>query len=187
MNQILLYCLIPIGMFMLYRGIVFMIKTYSGKILLEMPVTQKNDSFYISEPGIYAIWMKAPLFRRIPVEQFLPVIYKENLNNPEYLERSFFRPRTNFGAKSRMEMFKFSVDTGKYKLELTQGSSVGSLETGVAKLFGNLLVDLQNTTIQIRESQSTRQIIFGLLLTIFGFLFIMAGFLLGAVADQIAR
>lgn len=44
--QGLFFCLIPLGIFLLIKGIPKIIKSFNGKILLEMPLAEKSGQFF---------------------------------------------------------------------------------------------------------------------------------------------
>lgn len=51
-------CLIPIGAFLLVKGIRFSQKSLNGRVLLEIPYLQANGQFTIVKAGYFSIWAK---------------------------------------------------------------------------------------------------------------------------------
>lgn len=187
MTQTLFFCLIPIGLAMLVLGLRFVVKSFNGPILLEISFEEKSGNFFVSNPGMISIWLKAGFFRRIPVERFMPKIYREFSNEAIELDRSVLRPRSNIGRSSRIEVFTFEAGGGKYRVEIVPGTSVGKLETAIGKLMPGRAIDLAKCFVQIREGQSARYLVLGIFMIIFGFLFAVGGFMLGTFADQIIQ
>ena len=118
--RIIIFCLIPVGAFLLYKSIMLVRKSFSGKVLLELPFIQKSAIFEITESGVYSIWQKGQYFRKLPVDKFKPVIYNEETRERISLFPSIFRPNSNDGKTVKIELFRFSATPGKYSIDLAR-------------------------------------------------------------------
>jgi hypothetical protein len=183
--RIFLFCLIPIGILILIKTIKILKKSLNGDVILEMPLIKKNAQFIITKAGVYSIWQKGQYFRKMPKEKIKPVIYNELTMDRISLIPSIFRPNSNDGITFKMELFRFSVPEGKFRIEITEGSSVWKLESIISSLVPVKMVDYDKYYIQIRESQPIYFVIMGIILmSLAGFL-IIGGLVAGILADQI--
>jgi hypothetical protein len=171
-SRFIFFALIPIGVLILILGIRLVRKNFAGKILLELPYLQKVGSFVISESGVYSIWQKGQYFRKLPVDQFKPVVRNESSGQVIPLVPSIFRPNSNDGVTFKMEIFRFTATTGSYRLEITEGSSISAPERFLSRLFPAKKADLTQYYILIRESQPFYYVIAGI------FLMCVAGFMM---------
>jgi len=183
--QILFFCCIPLGVFILIKAIRLVKKTFNGEIILEIPFSQKISTFEITKPGVYSIWHKGKIFRKAPLDKFKPLIRNAVTKEEIVLIPSFFRPNSNNGRTGRMELFRFSAPAGKFKLELTEGSSVTSLEQAISGLFPLKQVDVDHYFIQVRESQPLLFVILGIVMLVLSGLCIIGGLVIGILAGQI--
>jgi hypothetical protein len=183
--RIIIFCLIPIGAFLLYKSIGLVRKSFSGNVLLELPFVQKSATFEITESGVYSIWQKGQYFRKLPVDKFKPVIYNEATKERISLFPSIFRPNSNDGTTVKIELFRFSAAPGKYSIDLAEGSSITKLESLLSSVFPAKKADIDKYYILVRESQPFYYILIGIpLIAISGFLMI-GGLVFGILADQI--
>ncbi|MHC1777571.1 MAG: hypothetical protein AB9834_19390 [Lentimicrobium sp.] len=157
-------------------------KTFNGEVILEIPFSRKISSFEIAKPGAYSIWHKGQVFRKAPLNRYKPVIRNEKTDEVIDLIPSFFRPNSNNGRTGRMELFRFSAPSGKFRLELTEGSSVTLFEQAISGLFPLKKVDVENYFIQVRKSQPFYYVLIGIpLISLAGFL-IIGGLVFGILA-----
>lgn len=183
--RILFFCLIPIGIFLLVKGIRLVRKTLNGTVLLEIPYLQKTGQFTVVKAGYFSIWQKGSLRKQTPINQFKPYIVNDQTNELVKLSFSLMRPQVNGFSVGRMEICSFFALPGNYRLELREGSSVSKLEGLLTKVavFGK--VDLTKYFIQIRASQFFLLTILAVIVIVLGALGVIGGLILGLLADQI--
>lgn len=185
--RIMLFCLIPIGAFLLYKSIMMVRKTFGGKVLLELPFTQKSATFEIPQAGVYSIWQKGQYFKKLPVDKFKPVICNELTKEKIALTPSIFRPNSNDGITVKIELFRFSAEPGKYSIDLIEGSSITKLETVISSLFPAKKADINKYYILVRESQPFYYVLLGIPLIVVSGLLMIGGLVIGILADQIFK
>lgn len=158
---------------------------FSGEVIAEIPFTQKEILFNITRPGVYAIWQKGQLFRRTPVDKFQLKLNKVPLGEDVSLPRSFFSPYVNGMDTGRMEMNRFSAESGSYRLTVVEGSSISLFEKIALNLFPAKPVDYSQYFIQVRESRPVYYMIAAIpLFALCGFCIIgglVAGFMAPAI------
>lgn len=183
--RIVLISLIPLGAIVLFKAIRLIKKSFSGKTLLEIPFKQKSSTFFISEQGVYSIWQKGDMFKKLPVDKFRPVVTNLTTGEIPGLSSSVFRPNSNDGRIFKMKLFSFRASPGTYKLEITEGSSITGIERIISTLFPFKEVNLDNYFIQIRESQPFYITATGILLIIFSGIMMIGGLVFAILAEQI--
>lgn len=183
--RILFFSLVPIGIFILVKTIRLLRGVFSGEVIAEIPFTQKEIVFNIIRPGIYAIWQKGQLLRRTPIDKFQLKLNKTTSGENISLPRSFFRPYLNGFDTGRMEMNRFSAESGSYRLTIVEGTNVSLFEKLVTSLIPAKPVDYSQYFIQIRESRPVYYIIAAIpLFTLSGFCMI-GGLIAGFMAPHI--
>ncbi len=173
-----------IGIILLVIGIKMLIKSFNEKIIVEIPFTCKVNSFQIGKAGAYSIWQKGKLFRKAPVDKFRPVITNETTGEQINISTSIMGTHVNNGSIERMKLFTFSAQTGNFKLELAEGSSVSFIERAFSSLIPVKKMDPDQYFIQIRENQPGYLILLGIPLIIIGFAGVLVGIILFATFDQ---
>jgi hypothetical protein len=143
---------------------------FNGQVIAEIPFTQKEVTFDIVRPGVYAIWQKGQLFRRTPVDKFQLKLNSIPSGEDVPLPKSFFSPYLNGFDTGRMEMNRFSAASGTYRLSIVEGSSVSLFEKIAISIIPAKHVDYSQYFIQVRESRPIYYLIASILL------FIVAGF-----------
>jgi hypothetical protein len=159
-------------------------KGFNGKILVEFPFLTRRVNFTIPKQGSYSIWQKAPLFQKVPVDAFKPVITHQLTREKIILSPSHLRASSNDGSVGRMELFTFTAIAGDYILELTEGSSITALESIAGKAIGGRPVDTAKYFLQVRENPPFYYTIIGIPLIILSGLCIVGGLVLGILAHQ---
>ena len=95
---------------------------FSSKEIIKFPFAQKGAEFLISEPGYYAIYIHAKLFKLLPTK-WIPIV--KSANSPKEIEiknASIFAVKSNNFDGGRVEKFGFDIDTpGKYTIQITDG------------------------------------------------------------------
>ena len=183
--KILLFCLVPIGIFILYKGVKLFRNAFTGQVLLELPYLDRMGYFTISESGIYSIWQKGPLLKKTPITKFRPQIRNTSTDQVINLSPSIMSPRSNNFSTGSMEIFTFAADVGHYQFNLVAGSSVSSFQ----KIIGDVLpfadIDLKKYSIEVRKSQSQLLTMLSIPIMLLGFACTLGGFVLGLLAEQI--
>jgi hypothetical protein len=167
--RILFFCLVPVGIFILVKTIRMLKGIFNGKVLAEVPFTQKEVIFEVTTPGIYAVWQKGQLFRRTLVDKYVLELMKEPSGEQVALARSFFNPHVNGFDGARMEMNRFSAQAGHYRLILKEKSGASIFEGLFYRLFPARPIDYMIAAIP--------------LFTLSG-LFIIGGFVAGFMAPH---
>jgi hypothetical protein len=181
----LCFSLIPIGIIILIFSIKLVRNTFSGNIILRLPYLQKSSEFSLTKQGNYSIWQEGQFFRKAPLDEFRPEITSKSTAMTIKLWPSLFRPNSNNGRTSRIELFRFKAPAGKYKLELTEGSSISTVEKNIIRGVPARMVDYDKYFILVRESQPRYIAMIGIgLIAMAGFC-IIGGFVFGILADQI--
>ena len=183
--KILLFCLVPIGFFILFKGIKLLMNGFNGKVLLELPYNNRAGLFTISKSGTYSIWQKGPLFKKTPVAKFRPQVRNTANSQVIKLHYSILSTRVNGFSDGRMQLFTFKADTGNYELILGAGTSVFSFQDILAKAIPLADIDLEHYFIQVRESQSELVNLLSILIILLGAGCTVAGFVLGSFADTL--
>lgn len=170
--------------------LVFAIRLISGafaeKILVEVPYRKKEASFLIATAGTYAIWQKAPLFKRTPVGEFRPEVRSSASGQPLALRTSLLRPTVNNGITGRMELFTFFAPAGQYKIELVEGASVSKVELALSALLPvRKTVHPDDYCLQVTKARSPFILLAGIFLCLIAAGCIIGGFVLGIVAHQL--
>lgn len=183
--QILFFLLIPVGLSGLIFSIKVVKKTFSGRIIHEIPFTQKQSDFIINQSGIYSIWHRGQYLKKAPLGEFKPEITDKSNGEKIRLCPSFFRPNMNDDKTARMELFRFFAPPGEYLLKLTEGSSISGIERIITDLIPAKKADPDKYLIQVRESQSRFNFLTGIFLIVLSGLCIIGGFVIGILAKQI--
>ncbi|MBF2719609.1 hypothetical protein IP510_06920 [Psychrobacter sp. NG254] len=183
--RVLLFCLIPIGLFVLFRAIKLLRNAFNGDVLFTLPYRVNIGRFTVSKSGAYAVWHKGPLSKRTPLAQFRPHIINTSTNKESKLHSSLLSPRSNNFATGNMELFIFRADVGHYELELISGSSTFRLQAMIGGAIPLADIDLSQYSIEIRESQSQVLTILSIPLMLLGGAFIIGGLVMGLLAEQI--
>jgi hypothetical protein len=183
--KILFFCLIPVGIIILVFSIKLAKKTFSGKIILEIPYSQKSAEFILPDSGTYSIWHRGQFFRKAPLDEFIPEITSLSTGSEIKLSSLLFRPNQNNGKNARMEIFRFHAPAGKYTLKLIPGSSISAFENSIINLLPVKMVDYNKYFIQVRTSQPTFMVIVTIVLLALAGFCIIGGFVFGLLADQI--
>jgi hypothetical protein len=185
--RVLFFCLVPVGIYLLVVSIGLVRKGFGGKIIVELPFATRRVNFSIPKPGSYSIWQKAPLFQKVPVDAFKPVITRQLTGEKVPLSASFSRASRNDGSTGRMELFTFPAAAGDYTLELTEGSSISALERFAGKAIPAREVAPGQYFIQVRENPPFYYSVVGIPLIVVSGLLIVGGFVLGLLAHQLVK
>lgn len=182
--RIALFCLIPVGIFLLIKTIRMLKKTFNGKVVAEIPFTQKETTFNLPESGVYAIWQKGQLFQKTPVDKFEMQLSRESNGEGVTLTTSLLRPNMNGFETGRMEMKRFYAESGNYKLILRESLENSSFEQVFSDLFPAKMVDYDKYFIQVRESGPAYQMLLAVPLFLLSGFLIIGGFVCGLLLPQ---
>lgn len=185
--QILFFCLIPIGVFIMVKGIQLIRKAFNGKLLLEIPYLDKSGQFSITKEGYFSIWQKGQMFKRTPIDQFKLHIYEESTNEEIKLSFSLLRPQTNNFSTGRMELYRFRAPIGNYKIEFKDGSNISKIESMIGSIIPLQPVDSSKYFIEIRESHSQIITLIAIPMILLGVFGTVGGLVLGLLADQLIK
>ncbi|CAM3777337.1 hypothetical protein MUGA111182_09055 [Mucilaginibacter galii] len=186
--RILFFCCVPIGIFILVKGIKLIRKAFYGPLFLELSYLQGTGHFTLTEEGDYSVWHKAPLLKRVPIDRYRPHIYNDLTNEEVNLSRSYSGMQANSFDDGRIELFTFSASLGNYTLQLKEGSSI----SGLQKVIANIIpqsdgADLSKHFIQVRKTQPVLLTFLAIPIIILGGGGIIGGFVLGLLADQVFK
>ena len=161
--RILFFCLVPLGVFFIFKGIQLARKAFSGAILLEIPYNQRTGQFSIPTSGAFTIWQKGRLQKRPRVTNIQPIIRHTVTQQevPLYSVRS--QVSSNNGSVGRVQIFSFDAQAGSYTLQLVESAGFDKP------------VDLSKYFIQVSERQPSYYIVFGVLLILLGAFTAMGG------------
>ena len=171
--------LIPLGTALLIFSVRLVRKSWSGKVILEIPYTLKSAEFSLDKPGNYAIWHQGRFFTRAPLDEFRPEVTDLSTGDRLRLSSRLFRPHGNNGRNARMELFRFKALPGTYRLELKEGSSISGAENRLIGTIPAKRVEDESYFIQIRESQSRLLSLTGIIGMVLGGLCITGGLVSG--------
>jgi hypothetical protein len=152
-KQLLFLGLVAAGIVLLIFSVKLVKKTYSGRVILEIPYALKSAEFVLDKPGNYSIWHRGQFFSEAPLEEFRPGITDLSDGSSIELSARLFRPHANNGRNARMEIFRFSAPAGKYRLELKEGSSISRAEQKLIDAIPAGRADENQYFLQVRESQ----------------------------------
>lgn len=182
--RILLFCLIPIGIFIMVKAIKLLLKTVNGTIMTETPFTQKEIDFTIPKAGKFAIWQSGPLLKKTPVGSFEIKITSKDSSNLIPLSRSVFGPTVSGFKSARMQLYNFAANPGNYTMRLDDVEASGLVKT-LSSLIPATPVKPTEYFIQIRESRPAIFMVISILLILIAFFCILGGFIIGLLADQV--
>jgi len=183
--RILFFCLVPLGVFILIKTIRMLKGVFNGEVIAEIPFTQKEVTFNITRPGVYAIWQKGQLFRRTPVDKFQLKLNIVPSGDNVPLPKSFFSPYLNSLDTGRMEMNRFSAVSGNYRLSIVEGNSVSLFEKIAIHFIPAKPVDYSQYFIQVRESRPIYYITASIPIFILAAFCIIGGLVAGFMAPTI--
>jgi len=183
--RILLFILVLIGIFIVFKAIKLFSNAFNGIILLTLPYNDNAGSFTASKPGVYAIWHKGPLFKKTPLTYFKPHILNTATDKEIKLNRSILSPRLNSFDTGRMELFTFKAEAGHYELKLVPGSSTSRFQAMVGDALPLADVDLNKYSIEIQKSQAQVFTILAIPLLLLGIAGIVSGLVVGLLAEKI--
>ncbi len=183
--RILCFCLVPVGIYLLVQTIRMLRKTFSGQVLAEVPLSQEAATFSIPATGTYALWLNAELLSRFP-GQYRFNISHEIGGQQVPLHTSVFNPHVNGFKTGRMELYKFSAQSGSYRLSVDKTTGNTNAITAALNWLAGQPADAGRYAIQVRESQPTYKMFLSIPMFTLSLGCIIGGFVLGCLAPQVA-
>lgn len=185
-HRILFFSMVPVGIFVLVKGIRLIRKSLFGAVLLELPYLKQSGLFTVVKPGKHAVWYKGTLFRRIPADKFRPRIFNSVTNEEIDLSFSIVASHVNGFSDGRIEVFTFDAPAGDYRMELTESSDAPALLRFMAKIIPDIkTVDLKQFFIQVRKSEPRVYTFLAIPVILLGAFGIIGGIVLGILADKL--
>lgn len=183
--RILLFIIVLIGIFIVFKAIKLFSNAFNGVILLTLPYNDNADSFTVSTSGVYTIWHKGPLFKKTPLTQFRPRILNTATDKEIKLNRSILSPRSNSFDTGRMELFTFKAKAVHYELKLVPGSSTSRFQAMIGGAIPLADIDLNHYSIEIQKSQAQILTILAIPLLLLSIAGIVGGLAVGLLAEKI--
>ncbi|MGP9545853.1 hypothetical protein ACT3QR_12705 [Psychrobacter sp. AOP7-B1-25] len=183
--RILLFILILIGIFIVFKAIKLLKNVFNGVKLLMLPYNDNLGHFTVSKSGVYAIWHKGPLFKKTPLTQFRPHILNTATDKEIKLNRSILSPRSKNFDTGRVELFTFKAEAGHYELKLVPGSSTSRFQAMIGGAIPLADIDLNHYSIEIQKSQAQILTILSIPLLLLGITSIIGGLVVGLLAEKI--
>ncbi|MGP9556681.1 hypothetical protein [Psychrobacter sp. AOP7-A1-24] len=183
--RILLFILILIGIFVVFKAIKWFKNAFNGVKLLMLPYNDNLGHFTVTKSGVYAIWHKGPLFKKTPLPQFRPHIRNTATDKEIKLNRSILSPRSNNFDTGRVELFTFKAEAGRYELKLVPGSSTSRFQAMIGGAIPLADIDLNHYSIEIQKSQAQIFTILSIPLLLLGIASIVGGLVVGLLAEKI--
>ena len=178
------WLLVTAGIYVLSAGARMLWKSYTGPLLLEMPLTQLDGTFEISRAGLYAIWQKGDLLRGRPIETIRPHIYESPTGKELPLLQSLSGKAISNETEKRIEIFTFQALAGKHRLEIESGVPLSKLDAYMEGIFP-LPLNPATHFLQIRQTQPALKNITGFVLLLAGVLVTVFGLLLVCVVEWV--
>ncbi|MGP9491772.1 hypothetical protein [Psychrobacter sp. AOP7-B1-24] len=177
--RILLFILILIGIFIVFKAIKLFKNAFNGVKLLTLPYNDNLGHFTVSKSGIYAIWHKGPLFKKTPLAKFRPNISSTSTGKEIKLYHSILSPRSSNLQTGGVELFTFRAEVGHYELKLVPGSSTSRFQAMIGGAMPMADIDLSRYFVEVKESQSQMLTILAIPLLLLGIVSIIGGLVIG--------
>jgi hypothetical protein len=176
----------PMGVFILIMAIRQLRKSFFGKILLEIPITQREVEIDSVDSGDYGIWQKGKLLKRTLFNGFDLQLVNAATGQAVSLHNSFFAPHVNSLDTGRIEWKRFNAPVGRYHLRLIEQTSHAA-SRGILSIFmSNNPVDYSQYWLQVRESQPAIFLIIAIPMIILSLACIFGGLVLAINAKEVA-
>ena len=177
--------LVPAGVCLVARGYQLLQQSFSGPLLLEIPLTAASGEFLIPKEGVYAIWQKGTLVRRRPLKPLRPHIYAASTQNSLPLIPSPPQ-RINLCTLNRTEIYTFEALAGRHKMVVEPDLPPAKPDASRKGAFP-LPANFKSQFLQIREIQAGRRYLLSVPMMFAGVLVTTGGFLLISVVEWLAN
>lgn len=177
MNYLFLL-LIPVGITLAVITGKHIFRSATAEMVYEMPCSNGESVFTISDNGNYGIWINGKLFSKSPLGDFGFNIIDQRTGNRILLSPILMRTSVNGFKTSRLELYSFYAEEGTYVISLNGEAS--AFDKGIAAVRNTITqqpVDYSLYSVQIRKHSP----VYALFLSIFGLIFGIIATLLGIV------
>jgi hypothetical protein len=171
--RILLFCLVPLGIFLLVKGIQWIGKTLGGIVILDVPLEQTEATFTVPKEGNYAIWQKGRTLQKISYAMPVPNINNEQTGHPVKLNYPLARVTSNNGSTGRIRIYTFYAQAGHYRYELPNNTP--EQNSWRQKLEARTKNKTSGYFLEIKESKPTLWLVAGILLILVSAFCIIGG------------
>ncbi|MGO2279549.1 MULTISPECIES: hypothetical protein [unclassified Psychrobacter] len=183
--RILLFILILIGIFVVFKAIKLFKNAFNGVKLLTLPYNDNLGLFTVTKSGVYAIWHKGPLFKKTPLPQFRPHIRNTATDKEVKLNHSILSPRSSNFQTGKVELFTFKAEVGHYELTLVPGSITSRFQVMIGGAIPLADIDLSHYSIEIQKSQAQILTILSIPLLLLGITSIIGGLVIRLLAEKV--
>jgi hypothetical protein len=159
--HLLFFGLVPVGLYLLFKGIQLIIRFAKSAMLLEMPLQLQMATFTVWQAGRYAIWQAGRRLGKVPLPMALPSVYNTDTGNKLPVQRTSSKITVHDGSVGRIQVFHFWAPAGKYQLELPNPATDHAY------------------TLQIREKRPGYLIVVGVFAILLAVACILTGLLVG--------
>jgi len=115
-------------------SLVFLIKLFIGKTILELDSQPGAYALTIKKSGFYSIWIKGQLFKLLALHRRNVNIYDSN-NSKKSAFRSIFKPKVNGVNEGSRQLKYYYLKKGEYKFQIGDApeSSLGTFDNLILK------------------------------------------------------
>jgi hypothetical protein len=183
--RVLFALLVPIGIFLLVKGIKLLLKFTGAKTLLKIPIYQGLASFTVNKDGKYAIWQSGRKLQRVPITMKSPVITNQQTGNRIGIYNTLSRVYVNDGSNGRIQVFTFTANAGTYNLELPEATS------NIELLYAGKALQTTSRTeayfLEIKEHKPAYLLVFSILIILLAAACTITGFILAINTPQVFK
>ena len=172
-THILLFCLIPAGVFLLIKGIKFIRKSIGGAVALDMPLMQTEATFTIAKAGNYAIWQKGRTLGRMAINMLAPDISNIQTGEKLRIQLPVAVVNTNDGSNGKIRVFLFYALAGQYRYQLS--ADPAARDAWLASLRTIKTKDPTKFFIEVKESRPAGWLVLGILMVLLSAACIITG------------
>ena len=182
--RLLFFCLVPVGLLLLRKGIRWAMKPFGGAVLLDMPMAQSTAVFTLPKEAEYTIWQKGRTISKVAVPMKPPVIFHTQTGKPLPVQPVFSSLYQQSGGMGRVRVFRFWAVAGQYTLTLTAQPQTSRTEAALFKLFRRDQSAAPEYFLEIKEAQPSFYLVLGVLTILLSAAFIIGGLVAGMNADS---
>ena len=167
MNYLFLL-LIPIGISLVVISGKHLFRSATAEMVYEMPCSNGEGVFTISEKGNYGIWISGKLFSKSPVGEFGFNVLNQQTGNKIPLSFNIMRTSVSGCKTARVELYSFYAEEGTYVISLDGESN--AFDKGIAAVRNTIIqkpIDYSLYSVQIRKHRP----VYVLFLSIYGMIF----------------
>lgn len=172
-TRLLLFSLLPAGIFLLIRGIKKIRQSVGGAVLLNIPLLQTEAQLTIPTGGSYAIWQKGKTLGRVAINMPVPEIRHEKTGEKLQLHWPAAVVRTNDGSNGKIRVYTFNATAGQYRYQLAADSTVR--DEWIGKMRATNQTSLPKYFIEVKENRPAGWLVLGILMVVLSAFCIIAG------------